>query len=133
MLAIIITSTSACAENETDKVLVGKWLYKGTIGQTSMVECPDLIQLNSDGTYYVLNDCYAVDARLPITERGDWIYDKANMEIHLINRIYNANYYFGYEKDALVIKVKKISDHELNLSLQDSENRVDIERYGIIR
>ena len=117
-LVILLLSISACANETHEKDMVGKWMYIGSLNQSSDVECPDLFHIQDNGTYLNLNDCYAPDATFPVTEKGRWAYYPDRKELILSDRVFEVNYYFAGPGKVLVINVQSVSENILDLSIK---------------
>lgn len=122
LILLISFLGSACyGEKSQSSIVVGEWLLKGAVGQLPPAECPDLLVLRKDGSYSVLNDCYGVDMRNPVTEVGEWIFGNGNNELSFESRKFEGNYFFGSESsDPLIAKVIRVSEDEMILQFNSS-------------
>lgn len=119
-----MATNTACSQNNKD-MLVGKWRFADDF------ECPDFLQLNTDGKYVIFNDCGCQNPELPIIEKGSWSL-KEN-EITLYNRKFvskNSVFveYHGSESE-LYFKVKEVSADKLILCFVDNKSDCKIEKY----
>jgi len=116
---------SACYGGEIEqRRLLGEWVFQGIVDKSSKVECPDLLTLKDDGSYLVLNDCYGVDIKNPVTEKGDWVL-KGERNLILMSREFESNYYFFDDtSDPLKIKVVQILEEEMILQFKSHDPEI---------
>ena len=122
MFAVLLLSHAAYADDLSEKHLAAKWIYQVQQSQTS-VECPDVLQIQNDGAYLILNDCFGPSAKHPITEKGNWSLSSDNKKLLLRNRVFETNYYFGSKSNEMAIDIESASKNELILFIDGREQK----------
>ena len=112
---IVLLGVSGCSHAKDS--VNGRWRYVGAVGESLAVECPDILVLEAADSYYVLNDCYGVDAANPITEHGAWKLDENPYGLVLYKRSFKGNYHLINANSALEFKILKLDYKELILSV----------------
>ena len=136
LVFLMLSMLSGCsfAQEKDMGLFPGHWLYKGAAGQTAAIECPDVLVFEDGGSYHVLNDCYGVDPRFPLTEKGRWAFKKDLGQISLTERVFEGNYYFLTKDSELTLIVGSLSDQKLTLSRDLSDIVYDkYERMGLTK
>ncbi|MBN7816883.1 hypothetical protein [Algoriphagus pacificus] len=106
ILLIFLFNNRTCSQN-IKKDLIGHWLYIGTEEiKKEEIECPDLLVLNKNGNYSILNDCYGSEIENPIVEQGQWTFDSKENIILLTNRKFFGDYMFHDSIPILQLYVK---------------------------
>jgi len=111
---LILLSMSGCSY--ADSHIEGKWRYAGVVGKSLSLECPDVLVLEANSSYYVLNDCYGLNISKPITEVGVWKLNENSGELVLSQRSFKGNYHLINAGSVLEVKVLKLTDKELVIS-----------------
>jgi hypothetical protein len=94
--------------------LVGKWIFRERYGdQNGFEECPDTLVFYLDVRYEVLNECYGIEIKNPVTEHGKWKFDDRNNEILFSQREFSANHFFYDSLPTLKIVIKKLTKDSL--------------------
>ena len=110
--------------------IIGKWLYKGTVTQKGQVdccvECPELIEFKSNGSYIVLNDCYGENPNNPVIEKGTWEISIPAKKLILRNRNFLTNYQIHSSEKEIEFKVVFLNDKILEVKSKKGQN----ERYS---
>ena len=114
-LSLILVSSTACAQNTSSEIVMGKWRYVGTIDQKVAIECPDMLVLNDNEDYVILNDCYGNDIVSPIVETGKWSFDKSTSRVSLVDRKLATDYSFKNKAENLVGIVNVVSKKEITI------------------
>lgn len=109
--------------------IVGKWVYNGTVTQKGQVdccvECPEVIEFKSNGSYIVLNDCYGENPNNPVVEKGTWEILMQAKKLILKNRNFLTNYHIHSSEKEIEFKVMVLNDKILEVKSKQGEN----ERY----
>lgn len=120
LLVLFLISTSACAQDGEERgKLVGRWVNAGV--DDDAIECPDLLAFDSDGSYSILNDCYGIDPRNPVTESGKWVFNPSESQLQLNDRVFVANYSLRDPTEELRVRVEKLSGDALILTFGEKE------------
>ncbi len=76
--------------------MVGSWFYSGEIINGDKVdkspECPDRIEFINNGSYIIYNDCYGLNNKYPVVERGNWELNNTLDKLTLKERSFVTNY-----------------------------------------
>lgn len=101
---------------KTDKVFLGDWIYREK-NEGIIVECNDVLRFGKNNIYYVLNDCYGSNIKLPVVEKGFWSYDYSRKTLSLTERKFYCNYRFCDSEKSLIFRVKEISRSNMRICL----------------
>lgn len=121
VLVVFLFSNRTCSQSINEN-LIGHWLYVGTEEtKKGEIECPDLLLLNKNGNYSILNDCYGGEVENPIVEQGKWKFDPKENKILLTNRKFFGNYIFHDSVPILQLYVKMSTGKLLNICFDREE------------
>lgn len=130
LFAFFLINLGACAqEGDTGGNLVGQWMNTDTNG--GAIECPDLLIFDSNGNYSIVNDCYGIEPRNPVTESGKWIFISSESLLRLNDRVFVTNHSLMEPTKELRIRVEKLSPSTLTLTF--GEKATQPERYRKVR
>lgn len=130
LFTFFLINLSACAEEgDTGGNLVGRWMNTDINGDA--IECPDLLIFDSNGSYSIINDCYGIAPRNPVTESGKWIFSSSESLLRLSDRVFVTNYSLLEPTKELRIRVEKLSASTLILIF--GEKATKSESYRKIR
>jgi hypothetical protein len=116
-------STVVLSQKKAEK-LYGKWSEKSINGK-SPIECPYQIHFEK-ANYKILNVCYGLDPKLPVTEDGVWSYDSTKNTITLKNRkSLDNNDLFHEPKSTLNVHVKEYKTNSISIYF-DSEKSLTV-------
>lgn len=123
---IFIFSTSfACAQNLSSKLMLGEWVYSGDQNHQVMIECPDVLALYEKGLYEIFNDCYG-DSASPIIEKGKWSVDEKGRKILFTERRFEIEFYnFHGSSEKLDGYVKNSAKNEITICFGERKSCVD--------
>ena len=112
-------------QQPTQPNIIGNWVYDGEIDKKNQIqcciECPELLKINSNGSYSVLNDCYADDLRKPVVETGKWEFVEPQKKLILKDRKFLTNPYLFSQMKTIELKVVLVDSKKLKLKYnQDS-------------
>ncbi len=109
-----------------DITISGEWRFCG-VSESEFVECPDILVLEENGSYKILNDCYGVDPINPIIETGDWSFNEKDNILKLINRdlSHGGGYTIWNKTNTQDFKVKLVDGNLIQLSYYSKEKQSD--------
>ena len=129
LLIIFLLCYNVSSQTILKSELIGEWLL------SSDYDCPDLIELNSNGVYIIYNDCGATDPRLPITELGNWILKNNNLIFYdrdFKNKKSDFIKYHGTD-DSLIFDIISLSEKILEFKFKSQENKIISEKYKRVK
>jgi len=106
--------------------LHGRWIFADNL------DCPDLLDFNSNGTYSVFNDCGSLNPEHPVIEKGSWKFESKEKVLILFKREFVSpnsvfSEYHGKE-DSLSFKIKELNSSKLTICFINDNNYI-VENY----
>jgi hypothetical protein len=90
---------------DKNQELIGNWEERN-LKNSELIEFPNTLQFNSDGTYSIFNKVYAPKSKNHIVEKGKYIINKDT--IVLFNRsFYTANHSNGNDSTLKIIIINR--------------------------
>lgn len=111
--AFLIYWHGAVANEPSHDFLWGEWINVEADG--SAIECPDVLEFQFDGRYFVFNDCYGPNLKVSITESGKWSLEREQGELRLSSRKFLDSYLFMETKADLHLPLKVVDAATINL------------------
>lgn len=127
-LAFLLIQPVCLQNKDFISELHGKWIFADNL------DCPDVLEFNSNGTYSVFNDCGSFNPEHPIIEKGNWkLESKENVLILFQREFVSPNSVFSEyhgKNDSLSFKINELIDKKLTLCfIKDVNDDCIIENY----
>jgi len=100
--------------------LHGRWINADDL------DCPDVLDFSSNGTYKIFNDCGIIDPEQSAVEKGSWKFKSKEKEIILFNRefVTTNSVFSGFhgKEDSLSFKIKELNNNKLTVCFTNDNN-----------